>query len=107
MKAIVGLFIAAVGASVAIAAQAQSTGTETPASAPAVAPVQSPAAPPASSPTGPNSAAGQVMVCRTGTLIGSRLPGPKVCKTQWQWDEQHRIARKEIDHDQIRGYSSN
>jgi len=46
------------------------------------------------------------MVCRTGTLIGSRLPGPTVCKTQWQWDEQRRIAKKEIDHDQIRGYSS-
>jgi hypothetical protein len=48
----------------------------------------------------------KTMVCRTGTLIGSRLPGPKVCKTQWQWDEQRRIARKEIDYDQIRGYSS-
>jgi len=46
------------------------------------------------------------MVCRSGTLIGSRIPGPQVCKTQWQWDEQRRIAKKEIDHDQIRGYSS-
>jgi len=46
------------------------------------------------------------MVCRKGTLIGSRLPAPQVCKTQWQWDEQRRIAKKEIDHDQIRGYST-
>jgi hypothetical protein len=61
---------------------------------------------PASSPTGPNSAENQTMVCRTGALIGSRLPAPKVCKTQWQWDEQRRIAKKEIDRDQIRGYSS-
>jgi len=39
-------------------------------------------------------------------LIGSRLNASLVCKTQWQWDEQRRIAKKEIDHDQIRGYSS-
>lgn len=77
-----------------------STTTTTPASPPARPMV------PASSPTGPNSAENQTMVCRTGTLIGSRLPAPKVCKTQWQWDEQRRIAKKEIDRDQVRGYST-
>jgi hypothetical protein len=72
---------------------------------PAVAPTRTAAFPPGSSPTGPNSAEGQKMVCRSGTLIGSRIPAPKVCKTQWQWDEQRRIARKQIEYDQIRGYN--
>ena len=95
------LFIAAVLAIPAVAG-AQTTATAVPA---APTPPSRPMVP-ASSPTGPNSAENQTMVCRSGTLIGSRIPGPQVCKTQWQWDEQRRIAKKEIDHDQIRGYSS-
>ena len=97
------LLIAAVLAIPGIA-EAQATTTTTTTTAPASPPTRPMV--PASSPTGPNSAENQTMVCRTGTLIGSRLPAPKVCKTQWQWDEQRRIAKKEIDRDQIRGYSS-
>jgi len=92
------LFIAAALAMPAIAgAQTTTTVAPTPPSRPMV---------PASSPTGPNSAENQTMVCRQGTLIGSRIPAPQVCKTQWQWDEARRIAKKEVDHDQIRGYST-
>jgi len=98
------LLIAAVLAIPGIAG-AQATATTSTATATPASPPTRPMVP-ASSPTGPNSAENQTMVCRTGTVIGSRLPGPTVCKTQWQWDEQRRIAKKEIDHDQIRGYSS-
>jgi hypothetical protein len=46
------------------------------------------------------------MVCRTLKLTGSRLQAPRVCKTQWQWDEARRIARKEIeDMQQALGYN--
>jgi hypothetical protein len=100
MKAIVGVFAAAAALAATDAVQAQSSGTSTPPAATTQA-----AAPPGSSPTGPNSADGQKMVCRSGRLIGSRLPAPTVCKTQWQWDEQRRIARKEIEYDQIRGFN--
>jgi hypothetical protein len=95
------LFIAAMLAIPGIAG-AQTTSTTAP-----VAPTP-PSRPyyPASSPTGPNSAENQTVVCRPGILIGSRLPGPQVCKTQWQWDEERRIAKKEIDRFQIRGYST-
>jgi len=101
MKKSTILFIAAMLAIPGLAG-AQDTATTT------AAPASPPTRPmvPASSPTGPNSAENQTMVCRTGTLIGSRLPAPRVCKTQWQWDEARRIAKKEIDRDQIRGYSS-
>jgi hypothetical protein len=100
MKKSTVLFIAAMLALPAVAA-AQDTSTTTP-----VAPTP-PARPmvPASSPTGPNSAENQTMVCRTGLLIGSRIPGPQVCKTQWQWDEARRIARKTIEHMQVMGYN--
>ena len=99
MRKSVVLFVSAVLAIPAIAG-AQDASTTTPPTPPSRPMV------PASSPTGPNSAENQTMVCRQGTLIGSRIPGPQVCKTQWQWDEARRIAKKEIDHDQIRGYST-
>jgi hypothetical protein len=42
------------------------------------------------------------MVCRPPRpLIGTRFPGPKICKTQRQWDaemyeEQHNVAKSQI-----------
>jgi putative cell wall-binding protein len=42
------------------------------------------------------------MVCRAPRApIGTRFPGPKICKTQHQWDtemhdEQHNIAKSQI-----------
>jgi len=95
------LFIAAALAIPAIAG-AQTIITTTP-----VAPTP-PSRPmvPASSPTGPNSAENQTMVCRKMKLVGSRISSYQVCKTQWQWDEQRRIVRKEIeDMQQAIGYN--
>ena len=95
------LFIAAALAIPAIAG-AQTVITTTPVAPP---PPSRPMVP-ASSPTGPNSTENQKMVCRTGVLIGSRLPAPRICKTKWQWDEARRIARKEIeDMQQALGYN--
>jgi len=107
MKKSAVLILAAALAIPAVAG-AQDTSTTNMATATTTTTTSPPVRPmvPASSPTGPNSAENQTMVCRKGTLIGSRLPAPQVCKTQWQWDEQRRIAKKEIDHDQIRGYST-
>jgi hypothetical protein len=99
------LFIAAALAIPGLAMAQTTTTTTTTISTPPASPPVRPLVP-ASSPTGPNSAENQTMVCRTGVLIGSRVPGPKVCKTQWEWDEAQRISRREIDRFQIRGYSS-
>ncbi len=94
------LLIAAMLAIPAVAG-AQTTATTAP-----VAPTP-PSRPmvPASSPTGPNSAENQTMVCRKSVLVGTRFPGPLVCKTQWQWDEARRIARKTIERMQVMGYN--
>jgi Flp pilus assembly protein CpaB len=91
MKMIAALLILAAALGESAMVQAQDSAT-TPAAVPA-----------AVSPNGPNSAEDQKMVCRSGTLIGSRIPAPRVCKTQWQWDEARRIARHDIAKDQIRG----
>ncbi len=89
------LLIAAVLAMPAVAG-AQATATTTTISTTPASPPVRPMVP-ASSPTGPNSAENQKMVCRTLNLTGSRLQAPRVCKTQWQWDEASRIARKTIE----------
>jgi hypothetical protein len=101
MKKSTILFIAAMLAMPGLA-EAQATSATTP-----VAPPTPPSRPmvPASSPTGPNSAENQTMVCRKEGLPGSRLQAPMVCKTQWQWDEARRIARKTLEQMQVMGYN--
>ncbi len=94
------LFIAAMLAIPAAAAAQDASSTAPVAPTPPVRPMV-----PASSPTGPNSAENQTMVCRKENLAGSRLQAPVVCKTQWQWDEARRIARKTLEQMQVMGYN--
>jgi hypothetical protein len=48
------------------------------------------------------------MVCRSGRpLIGTRFPGPRICKTQRQWDSEMQTAQHNLSKDQIRGCDPN
>ena len=42
------------------------------------------------------------LVCRRQVVVGSRLPGPRVCRTQAQWDSNNRddqdAIRRAQDH---------
>ncbi|HVU19693.1 MAG TPA: hypothetical protein VHE09_03110 [Rhizomicrobium sp.] len=50
----------------------------------------------------PQSIADNEMVChKPRPMIGTRFPGPRICKTKRQWDaemyeEQHNIAKSQI-----------
>jgi hypothetical protein len=44
------------------------------------------------------------MVCRRPEApIGTRFPGPRICKTQHQWDEEMRTEQHNIARSQTRG----
>lgn len=50
----------------------------------------------------PQTVEAEKMVCRAPRApIGTRFPGPRICKTQRQWDsemheEQHNVAKSQI-----------
>jgi hypothetical protein len=50
----------------------------------------------------PQTVEAEKMICRAPRApIGTRFPGPRICKTQRQWDaemyeEQHNIAKSQI-----------
>jgi hypothetical protein len=50
----------------------------------------------------PQMVEGNQMVCRKPRpMIGTRFPGPKICKTKSEWDaemreEQHNVAKSQI-----------
>jgi hypothetical protein len=54
-----------------------------------------PAQPPAAAPTAQNDP--DAIVCRSGEVtLGSRLPGPRVCQTQRQWDALQKDSAQEL-----------
>jgi hypothetical protein len=59
--------------------------------------------PPQANPS-PQTVEAETMVCRAGhPLIGTRFSGPRVCKTQRQWDAEMHDAQDNISKSQIRG----
>lgn len=53
------------------------------------------------------SAALDKVVCREGQpLMGSRFRGPRICKTQREWDDIRERARHSLAKFQLRGCSS-
>jgi hypothetical protein len=52
----------------------------------------------------PQTVEAEKMVCRAPRpMIGTRFPGPRVCKTQRQWDAEMHDAQQNISRDQSRG----
>ena len=57
---------------------------------------------PTTADSSPQSIADNEMIChKPRPMIGSRFPGPKICKTKRQWDaemyeEQHNVAKSQI-----------
>ena len=99
MKTFVGILVfAAVSIFAATSAMAQDSKTT----------VIVPPLVPTTADSSPQTIADNEMICRKPRApIGTRFPGPKICKTKRQWDaemyeEQHNIAKS-----QIRGCLSN
>lgn len=66
-------------------------------SAPATAqsaPAQAPAAAAAAAPRSP---ADEKIVCEKQEQLGTRLGARKVCMTVWQWAEQRRLERADLE----------
>ena len=62
-----------------------------------------PVAPMPANPT-PQTVEADKMVCRApAPPIGTRFPGPRVCKTQGQWDAEMHAAQHDVAKSEIRG----
>ena len=62
--------------------------------------------PPASQPAAAKTAASDDLdkiVCKSEQVLGSRIPGRKVCHTQRDWNQMHEDSRRNTDDSQNRG----
>jgi hypothetical protein len=58
---------------------------------------------PSADPT-PQTVENEKLVCRAPRpMMGTRFPGPRICKTQRQWDAEHYEAKEDIEKNQDRG----
>jgi hypothetical protein len=56
----------------------------------------------------PQTVEAETLVCREGRApIGTRFKGPRICKTQRQWDEEMHEEQHNIAKNQIRGCLAN
>jgi len=52
----------------------------------------------------PETVANEKMVCKAPRpMMGTRFNGPRICKTQRQWNAEHYEAKEELEKDQVRG----
>ncbi|HWA91937.1 MAG TPA: hypothetical protein VG889_17995 [Rhizomicrobium sp.] len=62
------------------------------------------AADPAAAPVAAPTSDLDKIVCRAGEPItGTRFPGPRICKTQREWDDIRMRAQHDLARDQSRG----
>ena len=93
MKFLAGVFATAVMLAVPVTASIAQDSKTT---------VVVPALVPTTADSSPQSIADNEMIChKPRPMIGSRFPGPKICKTKRQWDaemyeEQHNVAKSQI-----------
>ena len=99
MKTIIGSFIvSAVFILRASAALAQDSHTT----------VIVPSVTPVTADSSPATIESEKMVCHAGRpMMGTHFSGPRICKTQRQWDAEHHQAQAQLEKDQIRGCTSN
>ncbi len=75
-----------------------------------VTPMTFPQAPPAPSSPPPQTTSAtdpDAMVCKAGEpIIGSRIPGPRQCRTQREWDQERVAAQKALYGSQMKGMQS-
>lgn len=92
MKSILAIFAASILCIISMPALSQDSKTT----------VIVPPLTPTTADSSPQTIEGNEMVCRKPKpLIGTRFPGPKICKTKRQWDaemreEQHNVAKSEV-----------
>lgn len=92
MKSVIGILAVATFCIVSLQAAAQDSKTT----------VIVPPLTPTTADSSPQTIEGNEMVCRKPKpLIGTRFPGPKICKTKRQWDaemreEQHNVAKSQV-----------
>ena len=67
-----------------------------------------PSVTPVTAESSPATTESEKMVCHAGRpMMGTRFSGPRICKTQRQWDAEHHQAQAQLEKDQIRGCTSN
>jgi hypothetical protein len=59
---------------------------------------------PATADASPETVANGKMVCKSSRpMMGTRFNGPRICKTQRQWNAEHYEAKEDIEKMQSRG----
>jgi hypothetical protein len=63
-----------------------------------------PSALPAQADPSPQTAENEKMICHAPRpMMGTRFPGPRICKTQRQWNAEHYEAKEEVEKMQDKG----
>ena len=59
---------------------------------------------PAQADATPQTAENEKMICHAPRpMMGTRFPGPRICKTQRQWNAEHYEAKEDLEKMQSRG----